>query len=365
MVEQPGNRNFIYSRSGTTTVAADEPAVLVVGPAWIGDMVMAQSLFKTLAARRPAPAVDVLAPPWTQPLLRRMPEVRRGLIAPFRHGRLQLCERRRLGRSLRGSGYQQAIILPGSFKSALVPWWAQVPQRTGYRGEQRFGLLNDMRPLDKSQLRMIVQRYVALGLPPAASAPGPETLPRPALSVDSEAVANTLTALGLDATAAPVVLCPGAEYGPAKRWPFFPDLARALAQRGLPVWLLGSEKDLAVTSNIVAGVPDARNLAGATSLDQALDLLSVACLVVGNDSGLMHAAAALNRPVIALYGPTDPATAPPLSDRARALYLALDCSPCFKRHCPLDHHHCMRHMPAERVLSVAAALMESDAHPDR
>jgi heptosyltransferase II len=328
------------------------PSVLVVGPSWVGDTVLAQPLLKLVHARSGAPSIDVLAPPWTAPLIRRMPEVRRVVESPFAHGELNLTGRRRLARELRGAAYDQAIVLPNSFKSALIPFLAGIPARTGYLGELRFGLLTDVRRVDRRHQPQIAQRYAALGLPRRDALPDP--LPAPGLTVDEAGRQALLARLGLDAGRPAAALCPGAEYGPAKRWParHFAGLARALAQRGCTVWLIGSARDATLGAEITAAAEGACvNLCGATTLDEAVDLLAAAALVVSNDSGLMHVAAALGRPLIALYGSSSPTYTPPLSREARILSLALACSPCFRRECPLGHFNCMVQLTPDRVLA--------------
>lgn len=336
-----------------------EPAILVVGPAWVGDMVMAQSLFITLSNRQPAPAVDVIAPEWSLPLLQRMPEVRRAIPLPVRHGELGLAKRWRLGRSLRGNRYQQAIVLPRSAKAALPAVAAGVPQRTGYRGEYRYGLLNDIRPLDRTTLYRTVDRFVALGH--SVDAPQPPPIPQPTLAISEEGRRIARAALQLDTNDAPVLaLCPGAEYGPSKRWPaeYFAEVARDHLEAGWQVWLFGSHKDQPITGAIAADAPGCRDLAGRTQLGQAIDLLACADRVVSNDSGLMHIAAATGRPVVAIYGSSDPNYTPPLSDHAQILYLGLDCSPCFQRECPLGHLNCLRQLPPERVHEALRSLSQ-------
>ncbi len=326
-------------------------AILVVGPSWVGDMVMAQSLFKVLKQKHPQADIDVLAPGWSLPLLARMPEVRDGLEMPLGHGRLELKQRWRLGRSLKGR-YDQAILLPNSWKSAIVPWAAAIPRRTGWKGEMRYGLLNDIRHLDKSLLTMTVQRFVAL------AEEGPVTavpeIPPPALVVRDEDVQAAREALGLDwpTQGKLLALCPGAEYGEAKRWPeaAYGRLAREHLAQGGQVWLFGSDKDRAVCDNIARMAGDACvNLAGRTTLAQAVDLLSLADAVVSNDSGLMHVAAALERPLVAIYGSSDPGFTPPLNRRHEIVSLGLDCSPCFKRECPLGHLRCLNDIGVETV----------------
>lgn len=327
--------------------------ILIVGPSWIGDTILAQPLLKLLHARHSGVALDVLAPRWTLPLLGRMAEVRRGIESPFAHGDFRVRERWRLGRSLAAEGYDQAIVLPNTFKSALVPFFAGIPLRTGYVGELRHGLLNDARRLNKARLPQIAQRYAALALPRGETLPSP--LPGPDLQASESQRRATLQKFGLDAGRPVAILCPGAEYGPAKRWPprYFAEVARRFAARGCSVWLIGSAGDRAVGEEIATAAAGAcRNLCGESSLPEAIDLIASGAVVVSNDSGLMHVAAALGRPLIALYGSSSPAFTPPLSAAAQVLKLDLACSPCFKRDCPLGHFNCMMQLKPDRVLAA-------------
>ncbi|HET8711730.1 MAG TPA: lipopolysaccharide heptosyltransferase II [Spongiibacteraceae bacterium] len=349
----------------TRSVASAAASVLIVGPAWVGDMVMAQTLFKLLRQQNPALAIDVLAPAWSLPLLARMPEVRRAIPMPLGHGALELRVRYRLGRKLRAEHYDQAILLPNSFKSALTPWFAHIPKRTCWRGEMRYGLLNDLRILDKPKYPLMVQRFAALAVEP--SAPLPAQLPKPQLTIDTAARAQLCEQFHL-ATDMPILaLCPGAEFGPAKRWPetHYADVARAMLERGWQVAIFGSEKDQPVAQAIIATLPEAlrtrvANLAGATKLEQAVDLLSAATAVVTNDSGLMHIAAATGRPLVVVYGSTSPGFTPPLAEHVEILQLKVDCGPCFQRECPLGHLKCLRDLPPERVLAALDRLLTNN-----
>lgn len=333
------------------------PAILIIGPSWVGDMVMAQSLFKTLTQQQPETRIDVLAPAWSKALLTRMPEVNDAIEMPLGHGQLQLRQRYRLGKSLREKQYQQVIVLPNSLKSALIPFWAKIPTRTGYVGEMRRGLLNDARVLDKQHLTMTVQRFVALAHP-ADEKTLPVILP-PELTINPHNIDQALQRLDLQRPQQPLlVLCPGAEFGPAKRWPedYYASVARDRIAQGWQVWVMGSDKDVEVADMIVNSVGDnCISLAGRTRLEDAIDLMSLADVVISNDSGLMHVAAALNRRLIAIYGSSDPGFTPPLNSQANILRLGLDCSPCFKRECPLGHLNCLRDLKPERVI----ALLES------
>jgi heptosyltransferase-2 len=330
--------------------------ILVVGPSWVGDMVMAQSLFMTLQTRHPGAQIDVLAPQWSLPILERMPQVRRGIAMPLGHGQFGLRTRWQLGRELAREGYDQAIVLPGSLKSALVPWFAGIQKRTGFTGEMRYGLLNDRRDLDKTVLPMTVQRFVALGLPPASGQTPP--CPTPRLAANAANSARLPGKLGLSTHRPVIAFMPGAEYGPAKQWPapHFAQLAKDLIVQGHQIWILGSAKDHDIAEQIAlaAASTHIHNLCGKTQLADVVDLLSICNAAVSNDSGLMHVAAALGIPLVALYGSSDPKHTPPLSPNAHVLYLGLECSPCFKRQCPLGHTRCLQEITPDLVLKALA-----------
>ncbi|HTJ97661.1 MAG TPA: lipopolysaccharide heptosyltransferase II, partial [Rhodocyclaceae bacterium] len=249
--------------------------------------------------------------------------------------------------------YDQAITLPNSWKSALVPYFANIPLRTGYQGEARYVLLNDRHKLDTDKHPQLVQRYAAL------AGPLDGQLLEARLQSTDEQQAAALTAHGLSADAHPVIFCPGAEYGPAKRWPaeYYAELAQQFGTPEAPVLLLGSPKDAEVGEEIVAASKgSARNLSGKTSLFEAIDLIAASRLVVSNDSGLMHVAAALQRPQVALYGSSSPGYTPPMNARAQIVSLNVECSPCFERVCPLGHFKCMREMTPASVAKAAEAV---------
>ena len=324
---------------------------LIVAPSWVGDAVLSHPLLVRLKEADPHGTIDVLGPPWALPVYRRMPQVAATHSLPFGHGDLKLGERRRFAKTL--PAYDRAVVLPNTLKSALIPWHAGIPVRTGWRGEMRWGLINDLRRLDESALPLIVERYAAL-----AQAPGEQfrrPLPNPRLEVDAAARDATVAKYGLDIGKPIAVFAPGAEYGPAKRWParHFAALALQLAARGDAVWLLGSQKDAEITAEIqrLSGAA-CHDLAGRTSLDEAIDLMSLATRVVTNASGLMHIAAALDRPTAALFGSSSPAFTPPLSAKARVISLRLSCSPCFARVCPLGHTNCLETLEPGRVLEA-------------
>ncbi len=319
---------------------------------------MAQPMLARLLQRRPDALIDVLAPAWVLPVAERMPEVSATIESPFAHGQLGLRERWRLGRGLAARNYVQAIVLPNTLKSALVPFFANIPLRAGYVGESRYGLINIVHKLSRTAPPPMAERYLALAGEPGA--PLPE-VPRTRLEASGANLARTLVDLSLapPSDARPVaVLCPGAEYGPAKRWPaqYFAALAGMLGEAGFAVWLMGSKADQPVARAILeAGPGCATDLTGRTSLAGAIDLIAAAHVVVSNDSGLMHIAAALDRPLVALYGSSSPVHTPPRTDKARVQYLAIECSPCYERTCPLGHFRCMRELAPERIFAEALA----------
>ncbi len=333
-------------------VTQTQEKILVLGPAWVGDMVLAQSLFKTLKTNNPTCIIDVAAPAWTLPLLERMSEVSNKIALPFKHGEFAFFERLKFGKSLKKEGYTQAIILTNSFKSALLPWAAAIPKRTSFLGESRYGLINDIRSLDKIKLKKTVARFVALGLNKYQELP--TTLPNPHLQANKNAGLTILEKLGIKQSNHKILgLCPGAEYGEAKRWPaqYYAEVANAAIEQGWQVWLFGSEKDISVTNQInLLTNQQCVDLAGKTKLGEAIDLMSLCDTFVTNDSGLMHVAAALDKKVIALFGSSDPFHTPPMSAQAIIEYLNLPCSPCFKRVCPLGHLNCLNHILPQSIV---------------
>ena len=326
---------------------------LIIAPQWIGDAVMTEPLLRRLRARGERLTVGAL--PWVAPVYRAMPQVDEVIEFPFAHGGLQFRARRAIAKRIEGQ-FDKAYVLPNSLKSALLPLLAGIPQRIGYLGETRVGLLTHRlkNPKDKPPM---VAFYSAL------SGEGDLQGDRPELHINPAQVEETLSELGLQQNAY-VVFAPGAEYGPAKRWPArrFAELAAKLE---LPVVLLGSGKEAALCDEITLPVNAAQpgkclNLAGKTSLPQALALIAASRSTVSNDSGLMHVAAALGVPQVAIFGSSSPLHTPPLSDKASVLWLKadpayqppLDCAPCFARECPLGHMRCLNDIGAERVLDA-------------
>ena len=335
--------------------------ILVIAPSWVGDTMLVQPMLVRLKQRHPGVQIDLLAPLWTATLLHQMPEVHGVIVNPFPHGALKLAARFRLGRQLRAAHYDQAIVLPNSFKSALPAFFAGIPLRTGFIGKMRYGLLNDARKLDKQELPLIVERFAQLAEAPGDAIRRP--IPQPRLQVSEEQRQRVLHKLGLTLAQPVAAFCPGAEYGPAKRWPipYFAELAQHLRGLGYAVWLLGSPKDREIGDKIVAlGNHTSRNLCGETDLADAIALLSCADLVVSNDSGLMHLAAALDRPMLALYGSSSLDFTPPLSDQAQVIKLNLPCSPCFKRVCPLVHFNCMMRLTPNQVAQYIPTIQHTE-----
>lgn len=330
--------------------------ILIVGPSWVGDMIMAQALFKLLKQHDDTVIIDVLAPAWSNAVIAQMPEVRRVLPMSIGHGELKLSERYRIARELRAEKYDQAIVLPNSWKSALIPWLAKIPKRTGWHGEMRYGLLNDLRQLDESKITKMVERYLALALPKNSDVPNI----RPSLMPKEHEVLQTVAKYNINTGKNILALCPGAEYGPAKQWPaaHHAKLALEKIKEGWQVWLLGSKNDAPIADEIQRETNNACiNFTGRTNLVEAIHLLSQATVVVSNDSGLMHMASALAKPVVAIYGSTPEHFAPPLCDRAKILSLSLPCRPCRQRVCPLQHLNCLKGISSAVVADTINELI--------
>ncbi|WGO83658.1 ADP-heptose--LPS heptosyltransferase RfaF [Arsenophonus apicola] len=342
--------------------------ILVVGPSWVGDMMMSQSLYRTLKTLHPEAKIDVMAPDWCRPLLNKMPEVNQAISMPLGHGRLALSVRRQLGIHLRTQRYDQAYILPNSFKSALVPFFAQIPIRTGWRGEMRYWLLNDIRVLDKAAFPQMVQRYVALAYKKDSVNNGDE-LPKPILwpqlSVTEMEISQSKRIFHIPAQLPIIGFCPGAEFGPAKRWPayHYAELAQLLvAAHGYQILIFGSQKDRHIGEDIRQSLSvDCQqhcfNLAGKTTLEQAVNLLASCRAVVSNDSGLMHIAAALNRPLVALYGPSSPDFTPPLSNRVEIIRLITGYHKVRKGSAESGYHQSLIDIKPERVMTALTKLL--------
>ena len=337
--------------------------ILVIGPSWVGDMVMSQSLYITLKQQFPDAVIDVMAPSWCKPILKRMPEVNCAIEMPLGHGDFNLLARRTIGKELQKEGYDRAYICPNSAKSALIPWFANIPVRIGWKGEMRYGLLNDLRN-NKKSFTFMVERYVALANPKEAmlnsnSLGGIGNLPHPKLLSSTQDQQEALNALQLNTSKLIIGLCPGAEFGPAKQWPteHYAAVANEMIEQGKQVWLFGSDKDKETTDKIKSLVDSTNqeqvfNLAGKTKLIDVVDLLALCKIVVSNDSGLMHIAAAVGCEVVGVYGSTSPEYTPPLATKVKIVNTNIECRPCFKRECPLKHLKCLKDLDPKTILSA-------------
>ncbi|HEU4623099.1 MAG TPA: lipopolysaccharide heptosyltransferase II [Burkholderiaceae bacterium] len=339
--------------------------ILVVAPNWIGDAVMAQPMLRLLRRRWPNARITALAPAHVAPVLDAMPEVTRTIPTWFGHGGVQLFERVGLARKLRREAFDRAYVLPNSAKSALIPWLAGIPVRVGYAGEWRVGLLNRRlpNPARNAARPPMVERYAALAVddPQRIDRLDTRHADRPRLTVDPASVAIT-KAKFLGGAKRTIGFCPGAEFGPAKRWPpaHFAQLADRIAERypDTRIVCLGGPGDAPIADAIVtASTADIANLCGHTQLKEAIALMKSLSAVVTNDTGLMHVAAALDVPVVALYGSTDPHHTPPHSPLARIEKIDIACSPCFQRECPLGHFRCMNDLSPDQVMNSLALVL--------
>jgi len=326
---------------------------LIVSPGWLGDIVMAQALLIALKAEDPSTILDVVVPDYYAPIVCRMPEVRQAIALPITHGQLQIAQRYRIARQLRDR-YQRAFILPNSFKSALIPFWAKIPKRVGWLGECRWGLLNDVRRLERQRYPRMVDRYIALAFDSTVTKL-PHLVPKiPCDPSRQRALLSTWSPEPLKLR--PVIaLCPGAAFGPAKRWPvhYFGQLAQLCLQAGWAVWLLGSAAEQSLGQAIEqSGGMGCLNLIGQTNLTDMIDWLEMADVVVCNDSGLMHVAAAVQTAVVAIYGASGPAHTPPLISRYQLLVRGLSCQPCGQRMCRYDHYRCLTDIQPTQVWSA-------------
>lgn len=333
--------------------------LLVVFPAWIGDAVMAQSLLKQLKKTAPQSHISVLTPQSIAPLVALMPQADSILETDFGHGGLQLKARWHLGQKL-SKQFDHAIVLPNSFKSALIPWLAKIPKRTGWHGESRFIVLNDRRR-GRQRFERMVDRYQILATP--AKQPLPKLhLQAPELVLDIQTRQSILTKYPVTTQKPIIALCPGAAYGPSKRWPAasFARLADYCLQQNWQVWVFGGQAERQLALNIQHDLhnpahADFHSFAGQCQLKDSIYLLSLASQVVSNDSGLMHITAALSRPLICIYGGSSPTYTPPLTDDKTILSTELACQPCFKRKCRFNHYHCLQEITPEDVFKVLHA----------
>ena len=332
--------------------------ILIVGPSWLGDMIMAQSLFKAIHSTRKNAIIDVLAPDWCKGILARMPEVNNSILMPINHGEFAFFERRRIGHQLKKYNYSEVILLPNSLKSSFIPFFAGIKQRTGWVGEFRYGLLNDVRKLDKTKLVRMVDRFVALAYP--KNYQQALQIQNPLLQISQTNIEVLSTTHGFKLEKPVLALCPGAAFGDAKCWPkeHYSEIAKYYLDLGYQVWLFGSKNEINVTQFVASSLEQSCvNFAGKTSLEDAVDLLSLAKVIVSNDSGLMHLGAAIGKPLVALYGPTPEAFAPPLTKNSRSLYHGIECRPCGAKKCPLSHHKCMVDISPRLVINAIKELL--------
>ena len=294
--------------------------ILIIGPSWVGDTVMAQTLYKRLKEECPECKIDVISPDWSSELMQRMSEVSKTINSPYMHGDLKLLSRRQFGINLKKSNYDRSIVLTNSLKSSLIPFFARIPIRTGWLGEMRYGLLNDIRYLDKSKNHLMVEKFAALSIKDRNYSL--ESLSLPKLNIDFKNQKSTLAKLGINLDLPSLAICPGAEFGPSKKWPeeHYSIVAKHYINKGWNVLCFGSPNDHE-TGKKISNYEDLEeeshfyNLIGKTSLVDAVDLLSHCNKVVSNDSGLMHIAAAVETPLVAVYGPSSPEYTPPLIDK--------------------------------------------------
>ena len=335
--------------------------MLIISPNWIGDAIMAQPLLQCLKKHWPDSEIDVLAPAWAAPVWESMKEVHTVIPTPFKHGKLQFMERWKMARQLKKNGYSKAYVLPNTIKYALIPWLAGIPERIGYLGEKRYGLLNVIHHDNKAHPRPMIPFYAALAEAPTDRVGPKENYPVPSMFILAEDAKATFKKFGLDMTERLVAFAPGAEFGSAKRWPYrqFAALAQQIlnAYPDVKIVLLGSANDQEVCHAIKRIVPEVINLAGKTSLKEAIAISSRITLMVTNDSGLMHIASAFEKPVVAIYGSTDYHHTPPFSKYSEIVSLDLPCAPCQKRECPLGHHHCMEKLDSSQVFPFVAKYL--------
>jgi heptosyltransferase-2 len=341
-------------------------SILIIAPNWIGDAVNTQPLLANLKALYPGSKIDILACNWVAPIYRACSEVHEVIEAKFEHKKLQWNLRKQLAKEIEAKNYQACFVLPNSFKSALIPWLANIPFRIGYRGELRFGLINlALDNPSKINRPPMVEHYLALSelLKEDNSLSFAKLAPRLNVSTTAkQSVEKKLQEASINNDSI-YAICPGAEYGPSKRWPtgHFAALAQKLITQNSnnQIILLGSKSDHALAQEITSQAKQAskiHNWCGNTSLDEAIALIGMSKAVVSNDSGLMHVAAALQAPQIAIFGSSDPAHTPPLSDRAQIIWLNMPCSPCHKRECPLGHLQCLKDILPEQVLATLNTL---------
>ena len=331
--------------------------VLIIAPPMVGDMVMSQALLKLLKQQDPSCSIDIFSIATLHDLLKHMPEVDNYLTCPFKHGELQLLERFKVAKAIKEKMYTHAYIIPSSFKSAIIPFLANIPIRIGRLGESRYFVINNIRQAVTTK-RTAVKLLVSLGVSNDSDLPTP--MPRPKLSLSQKHLEKTLNKLKIDTPRKPILtICPGAAFGKAKRWPtsHFAQIAKKKKNDGWEVWILGGPDEVVAAQEIqILSNNICTDFTGKTDLSDAIALLSLSTVTVANDSGLMHIAASLDKAVVAIYGPTSPEFAPPLTNKTRSLSLNLACSPCRKPKCKLQHMKCLNDLHPTLVLQAIEEL---------
>lgn len=331
--------------------------ILIVPYMWIGDFVRCHTVVRLLNARFPQAPVDVLTTTMVAPLIDYMPGVRQGIVWDIPRKRLALGQHRGLAARFKTEGYGRALVMPRTWKSALAPYLAGIPERTGFFGEGRVGLLNDLRWGEKALPRM-VDRCAALALPKNATLP--DAWPLPQLRVRPDEIAQWRQRLGLGPMGRPVIaFAPGA-VGPSKRWSYFPQAAKQLTDKGFSVWVIGGPGEKPLAADIATGLSHVHDLTGA-DLRNAILALAAADVALSNDSGLLHVAAALGTKAVGIFGPTSPWHWAPLNPIAAVIESETEvaCRPCHKPVCRYGHHRCMREIPADRVAASVAKALET------
>jgi heptosyltransferase-2 len=354
MGSAPQDMNKYSDHSVAVEDADDTRPILIIPYMWIGDYVRGHSVVRVLNQRFPNRPVDLLATSLCAPLVDYMPGVRAGIVCNLPRGRLAVAKQFGLAAELKARHYGTALVLPRTWKSAIAPALAAIPERIGFVGEARFGLINQWRWGEKA-LPRFVDKNAALALPDGAALP-PEW-PVPQLRVRPEEVTRFRQARGLGQGTA-VALAPGS-VGSSKRWTYYPQAARLLAERGLDVWVIGGPGEAAIATEIVAaGGTRVRDLTG-TDLRNGILAMAAASVAISNDSGLMHIAAALGTPTMGIFGPTSPYHWAPLNGLAATVQTktTVPCQPCHRPICTMNDHRCMRDIPATDVAEIAARVL--------
>jgi heptosyltransferase-2 len=335
--------------------------ILIIGPSWVGDSVMGQTLYKRLKDEEPHCIIDVISPQWSLPLMLRMPEISKAIASPYLHGEIKLLSRYKFGKKLQPSLYDRSIILTNSLKSSLIPFFADIPIRTGWLGEMRYGLLNDIRYLEKESNNLMVEKFAALSL--KEDNYSIENLSFPCLNIDLENQKDKLNLFKINSDTSSLAICPGAEFGPSKKWPaeYYSEVAKKYITDGWNVICFGSHNDEETGKKIEAlnhldQEDKFHNLIGKTSLVDAVDLLAHCNKAVTNDSGLMHVAAAVKTPLVAVYGPSSPEYTPPLSNKRKILRKVEGYEKTRKGDTMEGYHHSLLSIKPAEVISALEAI---------